>query len=202
MRTGMSEPATDSKRTAWPPRWWCWGSVLRVEAEGRLGAGSLETWSVMAAISRMGETGALMRLSSPADSSAATKSRVVSYIEGIMAEWEPGDWKGYFDAVAGLPAREDLVFALGKFEKEEELNAEAAESAERRRGGEEEASGGGPAPPSALSAFKSRLAVDLGCGDGRCAVEMLRQGWRVVAVDSEPEGIARLVGRVPEEARA
>src|SRR5262249_23935740 len=32
--------------------------------------------------------------------------------------WKPGDWKSYFDAVAGLPARETLVFALGQFEKE------------------------------------------------------------------------------------
>jgi len=30
----------------------------------------------------------------------------------------------------------------------------------------------GPPPPDAL-------AVDLGCGDGRDAIEMLRRGWRV-----------------------
>lgn len=43
----------------------------------------------------------------------------------------------------------------------------------------------GPAPPG-------RLAVDLGCGDGRDVVEMLRRGWRVVAVDAEPLALARL----------
>ncbi len=36
------------------------------------------------------------------------------------------------------------------------------------------------------------FAVDLGCGDGRDTVELLRQGWRVLAIDGEPEAIARL----------
>lgn len=39
------------------------------------------------------------------------------------------------------------------------------------------------------------LAVDLGCGDGRDAIELLRRGWSVVAVDSEPEALARLRAR-------
>lgn len=39
------------------------------------------------------------------------------------------------------------------------------------------------------------LAIDLGCGDGRDVVEMLRRGWRVVAVDSEPEALRRLQTR-------
>lgn len=38
-------------------------------------------------------------------------------------------------------------------------------------------------------------AADLGCGDGRDAIELLRRGWSVVAIDSEPEGIARLRAR-------
>jgi SAM-dependent methyltransferase len=43
------------------------------------------------------------------------------------------------------------------------------------------------------------LAVDLGCGDGRDTIEMLRRGWRVVAVDSEPEALRRLQTRpLPE----
>ncbi|HIK40432.1 trans-aconitate 2-methyltransferase, partial [Thermoleptolyngbya sp. M55_K2018_002] len=37
-----------------------------------------------------------------------------------------------------------------------------------------------------------RFAVDLGCGDGRDTVELLRRGWRVLAIDGEPEAIARL----------
>lgn len=51
---------------------------------------------------------------------------------------------------------------------------------------------------AALDAFgerKDALAVDLGCGDGRDVVEILRRGWRVVAVDSEPEALRRLMER-------
>lgn len=36
------------------------------------------------------------------------------------------------------------------------------------------------------------LAVDLGCGDGRDVIEMLRRGWRVIAVDAEPEALRQL----------
>jgi SAM-dependent methyltransferase len=47
------------------------------------------------------------------------------------------------------------------------------------------------------------FAVDLGCGDGRDTIELLRRGWRVLAVDSSQEGIARLRARpdLPAEAR-
>ncbi|MGD1948710.1 MAG: class I SAM-dependent methyltransferase [Leptolyngbyaceae cyanobacterium] len=37
-----------------------------------------------------------------------------------------------------------------------------------------------------------RTAVDLGCGDGRDTVELLRQNWRVIAIDGESEAIIRL----------
>ena len=37
-----------------------------------------------------------------------------------------------------------------------------------------------------------RFAVDLGCGDGRDTVELLRQGWRVLAIDGDKEAIALL----------
>ncbi|MDX2215659.1 MAG: class I SAM-dependent methyltransferase [Oculatellaceae cyanobacterium bins.114] len=40
-----------------------------------------------------------------------------------------------------------------------------------------------------------RLAVDLGCGDGRDTVELLRRGWRVLGIDGEAEAIARLKNR-------
>jgi tellurite methyltransferase len=35
-------------------------------------------------------------------------------------------------------------------------------------------------------------AVDLGCGVGRDTLELLRRGWQVTAVDSEPEALAQL----------
>ena len=38
------------------------------------------------------------------------------------------------------------------------------------------------------------LAVDLGAGAGRDTVELLRRWWRVVAVDANPEAVARLSG--------
>jgi tellurite methyltransferase len=37
--------------------------------------------------------------------------------------------------------------------------------------------------------------VDLGCGDGRDVVEMVRRGWKVVAVDAEAEALRRLAAR-------
>jgi tellurite methyltransferase len=39
------------------------------------------------------------------------------------------------------------------------------------------------------------FAVDLGCGDGRDTVELVRRGWRVLAIDGEPEAIERLRAR-------
>jgi SAM-dependent methyltransferase len=46
------------------------------------------------------------------------------------------------------------------------------------------------------------LAVDLGCGDGRDVVEILRRGWQAVAVDAEPTALARLQERpLPEGCR-
>lgn len=40
-----------------------------------------------------------------------------------------------------------------------------------------------------------RLAIDLGCGDGRDTAELLRRGWRVIATDGSAEGIERLLRR-------
>jgi SAM-dependent methyltransferase len=51
---------------------------------------------------------------------------------------------------------------------------------------------------AALDAFgmwPDALAVDLGCGDGRDVVEILRRGWNVVAVDAEPAALSRLAER-------
>ena len=49
---------------------------------------------------------------------------------------------------------------------------------------------------TALAAFeKPGIAIDLGCGDGRDTVEILRQNWAVLAIDKEPDAIARLRAR-------
>ncbi|GLZ84611.1 tellurite resistance protein [Metapseudomonas resinovorans] len=44
-------------------------------------------------------------------------------------------------------------------------------------------------------------ALDLGCGAGRDTLELLRRGWQVLAVDAEPEALARLEAQVDEEKR-
>ncbi len=74
-------------------------------------------------------------------------------------------WSRYYEATQGGAPRETLLLALDLFERE---------------GG---AAGG------------ERLAVDLGCGQGRDTLELLRRGWRVLAIDAEREAIERLRAR-------
>jgi SAM-dependent methyltransferase len=59
-----------------------------------------------------------------------------------------------------------------------------------------------PEPDSKLERFDaeksttgSQFAVDLGCGEGRDTVELLRRGWRVLGIDGNPDAIARLRSR-------
>jgi tellurite methyltransferase len=68
-------------------------------------------------------------------------------------------------------------------------------------GGYYAATAGRPPRPTllrALDAFAAepdaggRLALDLGCGIGRDTSELLRRGWRVIAIDAEPEAIEGL----------
>lgn len=40
-----------------------------------------------------------------------------------------------------------------------------------------------------------REAVDLGCGEGRDTVELLRRGWRVLAIDAHPEAFEWMLAR-------
>jgi len=71
------------------------------------------------------------------------------------------DWRTYYDATAGRPPRQTLLWALATAEGE----------ASRRR------------------------ALDLGCGDGRDTIELLRRGWSVTAIDAAPVAIERLSAR-------
>ncbi len=52
---------------------------------------------------------------------------------------------------------------------------------------------------AALDAFGTppddALVIDLGCGDGRDVIEELHRGWRVIAVDAEPEALRQLQAR-------
>ena len=49
---------------------------------------------------------------------------------------------------------------------------------------------------TALAAFKEPgVAIDLGCGQGRDTVEILRQNWAVLAIDQNPDAIANLRNR-------
>jgi tellurite methyltransferase len=60
----------------------------------------------------------------------------------------------------------------------------------------------GPPRPTLLAALDrfsaegvaTGHAVDLGCGVGRDALELLRRGWQVTAVDQEAEALKRLAG--------
>ena len=54
----------------------------------------------------------------------------------------------------------------------------------------------------ALARFEAPgFGVDLGCGQGRDTLAMLKRGWRVLAIDAEPEAIERLRARAGDEPR-
>lgn len=86
-----------------------------------------------------------------------------------MPPREDYNWTRYFDATTDLPPRDTLLRALASFDAEKA----AAQRLDLHA----------PAP----------FSVDLGCGDGRDTRELLKRGWRVLAIDSSPEAIDRLV---------
>lgn len=45
------------------------------------------------------------------------------------------------------------------------------------------------------------FAVDLGCGTGRDTLELLRRGWRVLAIDAEREAVEQLRAQAPADER-
>ena len=52
-----------------------------------------------------------------------------------------------------------------------------------------------------LEGVRQRSAIDLGCGDGRDSLELLRRGWSVTAIDITAAGLERLVRRAGPDAR-
>jgi SAM-dependent methyltransferase len=48
-----------------------------------------------------------------------------------------------------------------------------------------------------------RRAIDLGCGNGRDSIELLRRGWRILAIDAQQSAIDGLLARddLPEGAQ-
>lgn len=46
---------------------------------------------------------------------------------------------------------------------------------------------------------EARIAIDLGCGAGLETGELLKRGWRVVAIDNQPEAIIHLQSRTSLE---
>ena len=77
------------------------------------------------------------------------------------------DWVAYYDKTDTRPPRATLLFSLDRFDSE----------------------------PVSEPVSARRFAVDLGCGSGGDTIELLRRGWRVLAIDGEPAAIERLNGR-------
>jgi tellurite methyltransferase len=77
-------------------------------------------------------------------------------------------WRRYYEVTAPRPAWGTVRKAIELF-REEDAAAAAAGKPQGRR-----------------------FAVDLGCGAGRDARELLRAGWRVLAVDNEPAAKAAI----------
>ena len=81
------------------------------------------------------------------------------------------NWMAYYEAVEGRPPRETLLNALANFDAVPLVDC---------------------SPDRVVT---PRSAVDLGCGDGRDTVELLRRGWQVLAIDGEPQALDRLLHR-------
>jgi SAM-dependent methyltransferase len=78
------------------------------------------------------------------------------------------DWPGYFNAIANKPARETLVKALELFEA-----GDAAANGKKRP--------------------RQRIALDIGCGEGRDTRELLRRKgpvrWSLMVTDGSARGL-------------
>lgn len=52
-----------------------------------------------------------------------------------------------------------------------------------------------------ISSKEPPFAIDLGCGDGTETLVLLKRGWKVLAIDGEPDAIELLETKVPDEHR-
>jgi len=83
------------------------------------------------------------------------------------------DWPAYFDAVHDKPPRETLLKALDFFDAETPGDSRL-----------------------------NRTACDLACGEGRDTRELLRRGWRSIAVDSSPLGLSYTMNSLANSRRS
>lgn len=97
------------------------------------------------------------------------------------------DWPGYFSAVAGKGPRETTLFALERFAAE----GIPESTPSRHHPDEPEAKTRDSAP----IAPNPPTAVDLGCGEGRDAAELLNRGFRVVGIDGHEAAFETLAKR-------
>jgi tellurite methyltransferase len=90
-----------------------------------------------------------------------------------MSQEDSEYWSRYYAVTVDRPAWETVRKAIELFRGEDEARAGKAANATNAADPVDTI----PVP---------RFAVDLGCGAGRDARELLRAGWRVLAVDREP----------------
>ncbi len=95
-------------------------------------------------------------------------------------------WAKYYVVTVERPAWQTVRFAIERFRCEDEVAPGPAAD--------------GPTGPVATTPLP-RFAVDLGCGAGRDARELLRAGWRVLAVDREPAAQTALEAAVEPDLR-
>jgi tellurite methyltransferase len=95
-------------------------------------------------------------------------------------------WAKYYEVTVERPAWATVKFAIERFREEDAVAGAGA---------------GARAVPAGATPATPRFAVDLGCGAGRDARELLRAGWRVLAVDREPDAETALERAVERELR-